>query len=143
MKKCFLVLGVAIFLFTGCSNNGSTKSDANSADTTSTSTKGAAAITFKDGTYDFGKIKDGEKVSHDFVFENTGEAPLIILNATATCGCTVPEWPKEPIAVGGTAKITVVFDSAGKVGLQDKVVTILANTVPNTTQIHLIGEVTQ
>ncbi len=143
MKKCFLVLGVAIFLFTGCSNNGSTKSDTNSTDTTSISTKGAAAMTFKEETYDFGKIKDGEKVSHDFIFENTGEAPLIILNATATCGCTVPEWPKEPIAVGGTAKITVVFDSAGKVGLQDKVVTILANTVPNTTQIHLIGEVTQ
>jgi len=78
--------------------------------------------------YDFGEIKDGAIVGHTFRFKNVGEAPLIISKATAACGCTVPSWPKEPVPVGGEAEIQVQFDSSNKPGIQNKVVTITANT---------------
>jgi len=78
--------------------------------------------------YDFGEIKDGAIVGHTFRFKNVGEAPLIISKATAACGCTVPAWPKEPIPVGGSGEIQVQFDSSNKPGIQNKVVTITANT---------------
>jgi hypothetical protein len=108
---------------------------------TAVSTTGAPVIKFEKDVYDFGKITEGEKVSYDFTFTNTGGTPLIISDASATCGCTVPEVPKEPVAPGASAKIKVVFSSAGKVGLQDKVVTVTANTIPAQTQLHVIGEV--
>jgi hypothetical protein len=111
------------------------------ATSTSNNTAGAPVIKFEKDVYDFGKITEGEKVSYDFSFTNTGGTPLIISDASATCGCTVPEVPKEPILPGATATIKVVFSSAGKVGLQDKVVTVTANTIPAQTQIHIIGEV--
>ena len=72
--------------------------------------------------------EDGEIVSHVFKFTNTGEAPLVISKATAACGCTVPQWPKQPIPVGGSGEIKVQFDSSNKPGMQNKVVTITANT---------------
>jgi hypothetical protein len=72
-------------------------------------------IRFDKETYDFGKIKQGEVVSYRFAFTNTGKAPLIISNATATCGCTVPAWPKTPVLPGDTASIAVTFNSTGKV----------------------------
>ncbi len=106
------------------------------------SAEGAPTMKFETDQYDFGKIAQGEKVSYDFMFTNTGKTPLIIKDAVATCGCTVPEPPKDPIAPGAKSKINVVFNSTGKSGVQDKVVTITANTVPAQTQIHLIGEVT-
>ena len=101
-------------------------------------------FSFNQEEYNFGQIKDGDIVSHTFRFTNTGQAPLIISKATAACGCTVPQWPKEPIApgetgeievsikkpipVGGSGEIKVQFDSSNKPGMQNKVVTITANT---------------
>ena len=73
-------------------------------------------------------LRDGDIVSHTFRFTNSGEAPLIISKATAACGCTVPQWPKQPIPVGGSGEIQVQFDSSNKPGMQNKVVTITANT---------------
>ena len=65
---------------------------------------------------------------HTFKFTNSGEAPLIISKASAACGCTVPQWPRQPIPVGGSGEIKVQFDSSNKPGMQNKVVTITANT---------------
>lgn len=87
-------------------------------------------MTFKESEFDFGNIKADKKVQHTFTFTNTGEAPLVIESATATCGCTVPEWPKEPIAPGKTGTIKVEFDPTGKSGQQSKQITITANTNP-------------
>lgn len=98
-------------------------------------------IRFDKETYDFGKIKTGEIVSYRFAFTNTGKAPLIISNATATCGCTVPAWPKTPVLPGDTASIAVTFNSAGKSGLQDKQIKITSNAQPAESMVHLIGEV--
>ena len=85
-------------------------------------------FTFEQEEHNFGQIRDGDIVSHTFRFTNTGEAPLIISKATAACGCTVPQWPRQPIPVGGSGEIKVQFDSSNKPGMQNKVVTITANT---------------
>ncbi len=98
-------------------------------------------IQFNESEFNFGKVKAGENVEHEYVFKNTGKEPLIISNAKGSCGCTVPEWPKEPVAPGGTGKIKVHFDSKGKSGPQTKQVTITANTDPPQTIIYIKGEV--
>lgn len=131
-------------VFAAC-NQGS-KTASNAGDTTSTAiTPGMAAnatsIKFEEETFDFGKIKQGEKVTHQFAFTNTGDKPLIITEAHASCGCTVPEPPKEPIKPGEKGLIKVVFNSEGKSGLQDKQIYVSANTNPQQTVVHLIGEV--
>lgn len=99
------------------------------------------AFKFEKEVFDFGEIKEGEKVSYDFKFTNTGNAPLIITSATATCGCTVPEYPKEPVASGAEGVIRVIFNSTGKPGMQSKVVSITANTNPTLTELNILGNV--
>lgn len=99
------------------------------------------AMTFKETEFNFGKVKAGEKVQHEYTFTNTGKEPLVISNAKGSCGCTVPEWPKEPIAPGASGKIKVEFDSKGKSGPQTKQVTITANTDPVQTIISIKGDV--
>jgi len=82
-----------------------------------------------DTTYvDFGTLVQGESVSHTFKFKNTGTADLIIQDAYSTCGCTVPEYSKKPIAPGNEGKVEVVFNSEGKSGMQYKSVTLKLNT---------------
>ncbi|MEO5910913.1 MAG: DUF1573 domain-containing protein [Pelobium sp.] len=147
MKKVILSMVMAVVVLTACNQDKKTQ-ETNTTTPTATSTEvtnadGAPVMKFEKDVYEFGKITEGEKVSYDFVFTNTGKTPLIIKDAVATCGCTVPEPPTEPIAPGQKSKINVVFNSAGKSGLQDKVVTITANTIPAQTQIHLIGEVSK
>src|SRR5689334_19376817 len=83
----------------------------------------------------------GDQVKHDFEFTNTGKEPLIISNAAGSCGCTVPEWPKEPIASGAKGVIKVTFNSAGKQGVQDKTVTLSSNAKQNPLVLHLKGNV--
>lgn len=146
MKRIFLSI-VAVIALAACnseqpktetvSNNGAI--NANVSPTTDASN--AAAFKFEKDSYDFGQITEGDQVSYDFSFTNTGKEPLIITGATATCGCTVPNYPHEPIAPNGEGKISVKFDSKGKGGMQNKVITITANTVPSTTQLHLIGDI--
>jgi hypothetical protein len=89
-----------------------------------------AVITFENKTHDFGDIFQGDKVEETFKFTNTGNEPLIITNVQVTCGCTVPKgWPRDPIMPGGKGEITIAFNSAGKSGRQNKVVTVVSNAV--------------
>jgi hypothetical protein len=90
--------------------------------------------------HDFGKIEQGKSVTWEFRFKNVGKEPLIINNAVGSCGCTVPDWPKEPIKPGGYSIIRVTFNSAGKMGPQDKTVTITYDT-DKTVVLHMKGEV--
>lgn len=92
-------------------------------------------------SYNFGEIQQGESVTHDFILKNTGDADLIISAAKGSCGCTVPEWPKNPIAKGEEATIKVTFNSAGKSGKQNKTVTLVSNAIPNTKVITINGNV--
>ena len=96
---------------------------------------------FVEQAIDFGEISQGEKVKKRFRFKNTGKTNLIISDAKGSCGCTVPAWPKQPIKPGQEGEVEVVFDSNGKKGRQHKTVTLIANTVPNTTVIALKGDV--
>ena len=102
---------------------------------------GMPAFSFKKEEHDFGILIDGEKVTYSFQFTNSGEAPLIISDAKGSCGCTVPNYPKEPIAPGATASIDVTFDSKGRIGKQSKAVTLTANTNPNRKVIRIHSEV--
>ncbi|MES2731576.1 MAG: DUF1573 domain-containing protein [Bacteroidota bacterium] len=111
------------------------------ADTTKPSNPDAPLMAFTETEFDFGTIKDGDVVNHTFKFTNTGKTPLIIQNATAPCGCTVPQWPKKPIAPGSTGVISVQFNSRGKSGQQNKVVTIIANTEPIESHVTMKGNV--
>lgn len=101
----------------------------------------AAKIEFEEEVFDFGDIVEGDVVEHVFAFKNTGNSPLTISKATGSCGCTVPDWPREPIAPGQSGEIKVKFNSKGKEGEQDKRVTIQANTIPNNTEIRIVGAV--
>ncbi len=96
---------------------------------------------FQEELHDFGTIKDGDVVEHIFKFTNDGEIPLIITDAKATCGCTVPEWPKEPIPVGEMGEVKVRFNSKNKPGIQNKTVTLTANTWPATKRIKIKANV--
>lgn len=99
------------------------------------------AFEFIGEDHDFGNIKEGDVVSHVFAFTNTGDVPLIISSATASCGCTVPQWPKEPVGVGGTGEIHVSFNSKNKPGIQNKTITITANTNPKTSRLKIKANV--
>ena len=101
----------------------------------------STTIEFEESEFDWGTITQGEKVSYVFKFSNTGNEPLLIKNAKGSCGCTVPQWPKTPIAPGEEGEIKVVFNSKGKMGKQSKRVTITANTDPAMTYINVKGEI--
>lgn len=92
--------------------------------------------------FDFGTLTAGQEVEHTFKFKNTGDFPLIINNVSASCGCTIPEWPREPIGPGEEGAILVHFNSKGKEGPQFKTVTIFANTNPATSDIQFKADVT-
>ncbi len=91
--------------------------------------------------YDFGQIKEGEKVAYTYKFTNTGAAPLIVQSVQPSCGCTAPDWSKEPIPVNGTGFVKVEFDSNGKQGIQNKVVTVNANTWPKSLVLRFKAQV--
>jgi hypothetical protein len=106
------------------------------------------SITYPETEFDFGEIEEGEKVNHEFKFKNTGKEPLVISKAQGSCGCTVPDWPREPIPVGGEAIIKVQYDSRGKGKskaeggrAENKRVTITANTDPVNTYLYIKGTV--
>lgn len=89
----------------------------------------AAELTFDTPNYDFGNLPSGAKVEHYFTFTNTGKSPLIIKDAKGTCGCTVPEWPKQPIAPGAKDSIKIVYNAGSQKGRQQKSVNLTTNTV--------------
>jgi len=92
--------------------------------------------------HDFGTVKEGGKVSYTYKITNTGEAPLIIQNAQPSCGCTVPDWSREPIPVGGTGFVKAEFDTNGKQGINNKTITVTANTWPKTTTLRFKAMIT-
>jgi len=134
MKPFTLLLLIAVFT-SACSSSNNNEGKA-------TVDKATAPImTFAKESHDFGQVNEGDKVVFDFFFTNTGKSALIISSATATCGCTVPEYPKQPLAPGKTGIIHVVFNSAGKSGMQNKIITLTTNTFKGNEELHLVGNV--
>ena len=93
-----------------------------------------AKIEFMKETHDYGTVKNGANGLCTFEFKNTGNAPLIISNAVGSCGCTVPDWPKEPIAPGAKGVIKVRYDTK-RTGAINKSVTITSNAVNEATKV--------
>ncbi len=106
-----------------------------------TDTNQLARIQYEEPNFDFGTVNEGQIVEHVFKFTNVGKVPLTILKARSSCGCTVPEWPEEPIPPGGTGEIKAKFNTEGKPKEQKKTITVTANTYPNDTKVVLKGMV--
>jgi len=96
---------------------------------------------FDEIEHDFGKVIQGESVSFEFQFTNTGKSDLIIVDVSTSCGCTVPSFPKTPIRTGDKGAIKVSFNSAGKFGFQAKSILVVANTQPNTTLLRIKAQI--
>lgn len=138
MKKSLLVIGLFLFITSLYAQDTKSRTPGTSA---AIENKNGPEIKFEVEEYNFGTIKQGDKVSYDFNFVNTGKEPLVISDAHGSCGCTVPIWPKEPVAKGGKGTIHVEFNSTGKMGMQDKTVTISSNSKDGQKVLHLKGNV--
>ncbi len=99
------------------------------------------SISFNQMAHDFGTIDQNSENTYVFNFTNTGDKPLIIETATGSCGCTVPEFPREPIAPGASSEIRVVYKPGKQKGLQNKTVTVIANTLPKDTRLTISANV--
>jgi hypothetical protein len=152
MKNLLFLLLSSSFLVASCGNNaqeGSQESSSNvqtantelSGSSLEIDTANAAIVYMETDTYNFGEVKEGEKVSHEYAFKNTGKTPLIINSVRASCGCTTPYYPKQPINPGEEFTIDVVFDTSNQPGMQHKVISMESNAYPSQTIFHLKGEV--
>ncbi|MBK6545961.1 MAG: DUF1573 domain-containing protein [Saprospiraceae bacterium] len=133
----------------GATNATTTPADPNAAvpstEASPAPTGPTTSVEYSEMVYDFGEIVEGEHVKYAFKFKNTGSEPLIVSDAKGSCGCTVPDWPREPIAPGASSEIKVEFDSKGKGSddgqKQTKKVTVTANTNPPQTYLTITGVV--
>jgi hypothetical protein len=150
MKKYFLFLALPI-IFSSCDVK---RKDKISDDSKTDSLKGVqkkqletdamnntTSVQIIDSSYNFGTITEGEKVEFNYRFKNTGANPLVIFEAHASCGCTVPEKPEKPVLPGETGFIKVVFNSSGKKGHNEKDVNVSSNANPAFPALKLTGEV--
>lgn len=104
--------------------------------------EGKAKVAFAEYRYDFGNVKENKgPVSHEFTFTNTGNGNLLIIDATATCGCTKPEYPKQPIAPGHKGKVKVTYNPKGRPGPIDRTVTVKTNGSPKKVRLKIVGTV--
>lgn len=140
MKRVLLVASAALVMIS-CSS-ATDRIESNGAETASeTMMEALPEIAFAEDFHNFGEIEEGVVVEHVFRFTNEGEGPLIISNAQGSCGCTVPDWPRQPIAPGASGEIKVSFNSAGRAGKQDKRVTLTTNAVPQTKVLNITSTV--
>jgi hypothetical protein len=101
-----------------------------------------AVVSWENATHDFGDIFQGDRVEHTFKFTNTGSKELVITNVEVTCGCTTPKgWPRDPIAPGESGELTISFNSSGKIGKQNKVITLTSNSVGSLNQVMFTANV--
>jgi hypothetical protein len=103
-------------------------------------TKAPEIVKFKEIVYDFGKIKQNVTVTHDFVFSNVSDKPVVVESAMASCGCTTPVWPQAPVAKGKTDKISAGF-TAPTVGPFTKDITVKLAGVDAPIKVTIKGEV--
>lgn len=103
---------------------------------------GNPRISFEKTSHDFKKIISGEKVAYAFRFTNTGNSPLVITGIRSGCGCTVGDYPKDPVRPGEGGRISVVFNSAGRRGFQSESVRVLNNSEESIVTLRIQAEVT-
>ena len=141
------VFSCSALFFTACKNDKKAL-ESKTAATAETPAEAAApgpvtSLEYVETDFDFGEVMDGAKVNHTYKFKNTGSEPLVISNAKGSCGCTVPDWPHEPIPPGAMGEIKVEFNSSGKASAtpMEKRVTVTANTNPPQTFLTIKGKV--
>ena len=133
MKKVLLTLGVSLLMaYAVTAQDATTPQPAVN--------KNAPVINFDKTTHDYGTLVKGGDGTCEFKFKNTGVEPLILSNVTSSCGCTVPEWPREPILKGKSNVIKVKYDS-NRVGPINKTITVMSNATNSSIQLHIIGNV--
>jgi hypothetical protein len=145
--KNIVLIAILCIGFVACNEDASSKIDTSkqkkqtevSLDQVDTQTD--AQMEFEEIEWNFGEINQGESVEYAFNFTNTGSDPLIITSAKGSCGCTVPVWPREPVAPGESGVIDVKFNSKGKKGKQNKRVTLITNMVPSQKVLTVKGQV--
>ena len=140
MKKIILFLLVAATIVS-CDVRRKDKISDDVATMQALAAKDSTTVQIIDSSYNFGKRTEGEKVEYSFRFKNTGSKPLVVLNATASCGCTVPQKPEKPILPGVIGFFKVVFDSKGRVGPAHKTITVTSNANPEFPPLDLTGDV--
>ncbi len=144
MFNKYLIAGiVSVTIFMSCDVRKHDKLQTNNQLTQQIQIKDATTVQIIDSSYNFGKVTDGEIVEYNYRFKNTGTKPLIVTNVGASCGCTVPEKPEQPIQPGETGFIKVKFDSKGRVGNAHKTVTVSSNAEPAFPELLLTGEVVE
>jgi hypothetical protein len=142
IRKSFFFIGTLLIILIGActNNNGRNLSPDVVTNPITASGKNESklpVIVFEKEIHDFGKIIQGEKVSFGFKFKNTGNADLVIAQVNSSCGCTTPKFPKTSIKPGEEKVITVMFDSQGRKGIQNKTITVVTNCQPPNTVIRI------
>lgn len=135
----------AVAILAAC-NQPAQKKETNTEETavdvnSSSDTGQLGTIEFEETAYDFGTVKEGAIVDHVFKFKNSGDAPVILSQVSASCGCTTPDYTKEPVLPGNEGEIKVSFNSQGQVGQQQKIVTISSNASNKVTTVQIKGTV--
>ena len=147
MKKLFIT-SIVLFsvIFTSCKENAASKINTSNLETAkerdAKNSLGLPIIEFDQKEYDFGTIVEGEKIDGVFKVTNKGKTDLIITNVKPSCGCTTPDWTKGAIAPGASGEIKFNFNSAGRVGKQNKSITVKTNAEKVTEVIRIKGTVT-
>jgi hypothetical protein len=143
MKWTVIILVCFFTTLISCNNQDKAEQQATlpATEASAADTDNLTSIQWLDSVQQFGKVTDGEKVLITFHFKNTGTKPLVIESASPSCGCTVPEKPNEPIAPGGEGEIKAEFNSAGRVGMASKYITVVCNTPQQTYSLLFEGEV--
>ncbi len=108
---------------------------------TSAADANKADFKFEKEVHDFGTVSEGPAAAYEFKFTNTGKQPLIITNVVASCGCTTPQWSKEPVVAGKTGSILVSFDTNGRPGGFNKAVTVSSNSKTPIKVLYIKGVV--
>jgi hypothetical protein len=140
IKYLIFVAVMAIFALPSCNNKGDGKLSTDLVTSPKSATEDSekqAIIKFDNEWHDFGTLLQGEVVTYSFHFTNTGNKPLIISSVKSSCGCTVGDYPREPIEPGKNGTIKVTYDSKGHHGFQSRTLTVMTNTIPAKTTLRI------
>jgi Protein of unknown function (DUF1573) len=140
LKKYILLLLVSAFIIS-CEVKRKDKNAVDPEVQKVLASKDTTTVQIIDSAYNFGKVTEGEKVEYSYRFRNTGTKPLVVVQATASCGCTVPQKPEKPIMPGEIGFIKIVFDSKNRVGNAHKTITVVSNANPEFPPLILTGDV--
>ena len=145
MKYFCSILVLALFLLSSCDekkNEGLLSTDlVTSPQSATQSSDKKPVISFEKKEHDFGTLLQGEVVTYSFHFTNTGDVPLLISSVNSSCGCTVGDYPHDPIAPGKGGAIKVTYDSKGHHGFQSRSLTEMSNAIPSKTVLRIKGKV--